>query len=714
MKTAIGIFLLLLLSVFYTSISYGQDDPGVESGTPDSLIYETDEIMITGTRTEKRIIDIPYSVFRIDQSVYKFDKKTAINDVLGSVPGLFMQSRYGNHDVRVSIRGFGSRSNTGIRGVRILLDDIPESEPDGQTRIEAIDFQSIGSIEIVKGNSSSLYTNAPGGVINFINDITFDRSFAINFNQIGSYGLRENGFKTGIKTDDYRNLVTYKYHNADGFREHSEDFWHILNTVTEITPDDRSQLKILGYVAYGLIRLPGSLTLDEFQQDPLQAAQREKDLDFRRISNKGRVGLRFNSFMDKKKNNQIEVTAYGTIKYFERVDRNYRIFTRYGLGSTFRFINHSTLFGRDNEFSLGGDVFYQTGPIEMYQNVGGQKTDNLIALTDETISNTGAYFQNTLNLVRGKLDFLLTGRYDRVVFDAQNRLFQAQSDNRSFGDFTPKIAFNYKFTPYLAAYTSYGFSFDSPAGNEMDNFPTSSNPGKIFNPDLQPQKSNNFEIGMKGNIISRGTQFFNNLFFDATFFNMFITDEIVPFEVYGDVFFRNAAKTRRTGFEIGADVEIYKGLKLNTAFTYNNFKYDEYNAETIFIDSTGQISTRNESLAGNIVPSVPEQLLYVSLSYQRAFTPNITGFIKATTRYVSSMYVNDQNSAQAESYNIFGGNLGLDMNFGKFNVLLSGGVDNIADELYVGFININSAANRFYEAGEPRNFYGSLNLGYRF
>ncbi|HLT23700.1 MAG TPA: TonB-dependent receptor plug domain-containing protein, partial [Ignavibacteria bacterium] len=235
MKTAIGIFLLLLLSVYYTSDSYAQDDPGVESGTPDSLIYETDEIMITGTRTEKRIIDIPYSVFRIDQSVYKFDKKTAINDVLGSVPGLFMQSRYGNHDVRVSIRGFGSRSNTGIRGVRILLDDIPESEPDGQTRIEAIDFQSIGSIEIVKGNSSSLYTNAPGGVINFINDITFDRSFAINFNQIGSYGLRENGFKTGIKTDDYRNLVTYKYHNADGFREHSEDFWHILNTVTEIT-----------------------------------------------------------------------------------------------------------------------------------------------------------------------------------------------------------------------------------------------------------------------------------------------------------------------------------------------------------------------------------------------------------------------------------------------------------------------------------------------
>ncbi|MDP2365030.1 MAG: TonB-dependent receptor plug domain-containing protein, partial [Ignavibacteria bacterium] len=135
----------------------------------DSIKYQTDEVIVTGTRTNQKIIDIPYSVVRISPTQYKYDRKVSISDVLNAVPGVFMQSRYGNHDVRISIRGFGSRSNTGIRGVRILLDGIPESEPDGQTRIESIDFNSIGSIEIVKGNSSSLYTNAPGGVINFIN-----------------------------------------------------------------------------------------------------------------------------------------------------------------------------------------------------------------------------------------------------------------------------------------------------------------------------------------------------------------------------------------------------------------------------------------------------------------------------------------------------------------------------------------------------------------
>ena len=98
-----------------------------------------------------------------------------------------------------------------------LLDDIPESEPDGQTRIEAIDFNSIGRIEVVKGNASSMYTNAPGGVVNFINDIDFSRSFLLQFNQFGSFGLHRNGLKLGIRTKNYGLLNTYSYHHYEGY-----------------------------------------------------------------------------------------------------------------------------------------------------------------------------------------------------------------------------------------------------------------------------------------------------------------------------------------------------------------------------------------------------------------------------------------------------------------------------------------------------------------
>lgn len=90
----------------------------------DSIKYQTEDVVVTATRSVKKIIDIPYSVVRINNMQYKYDKKVSIGDVLNIIPGVFLQSRYGNHDVRISIRGFGSRSNSGIRGVRILLDGI--------------------------------------------------------------------------------------------------------------------------------------------------------------------------------------------------------------------------------------------------------------------------------------------------------------------------------------------------------------------------------------------------------------------------------------------------------------------------------------------------------------------------------------------------------------------------------------------------------------
>lgn len=701
---------LTLLTIFFFQESYSQIDT---TNQRDSIIYQTDEIIVTGTRTYKKIIDIPYSVHRVDQSQFKLDRRVGVNDILGTIPGLFLQSRYGNHDVRISIRGFGSRSNTGIRGVRILLDGIPESEPDGQTRIEAIDFNSVGRIEIVKGNSSSLYTNAPGGVINFINDIEFPRSFAINFNDFGSFGLRRNGIKAGVRTDDYAFLTTYSYHNFDGYRDHSQDYWHILNTVLETTPGDGSRLNIFGYFVDGLIRLPGSLTKEEFDEDPFQADSVQVSRDTRRLTKKGRLGLRFNTFFGKKDNNEIELTAYGTIKYFHRTSRDYKIIDRYGIGANFRFVNHIKIFDRDNEFSVGSDLLYQTGPVEYYNNINGKKGDILSALVDESISNTGFYLSNSFNLIKGKFDLLLTGRYDKVMFDNIDQLFEVRNSRETFEAFTPKAALNYKLTPSVAVYTSYGFSFDSPAGNELDNPPTSTDPLKLLNPDLEPQKSNNFEVGIKGNLVYRGTKFFNNVYFEATFFNTIIEDEIVPFEVFGDVFFRNSAKTNRRGVEVGGNVEIIKGLNLKTAYTYSDFKYDEYIARTIE-DSSGVIVTRDRDFSGKIVPSVPEHNFSIDLSYQHKVTKNVTAFIKGNYRYVSKMFADDGNTAENDSYDILNTSAGLDLQFNRFNVLLSGGVINIFDKVYSAFININSTKKQYYEAGEPRNYYASLRLGYIF
>ncbi len=678
----------------------------------DTISYQLEEVVVTGTRSYQRAIDIPYSVSTLTNIDYKFDKKVSINDVLGFVPGVFMQSRYGNHDVRIAIRGFGSRSNSGIRGVRILLDGIPESEPDGQTRIEAIDFNAVGRIEIVKGNSSSLYTNAPGGVVNFINNVYSPVNYVSQFNEIGNYGLRRNGIKINMRSKNTGLILTYTYHNYKGYREHSPDFWNILNTVFEVTPSDNSRLEVLGYYVDGVIKLPGSLKLVEYQQDPFQAAPDEKNFDYRRYSRKGRVGVRYNKFWGENNANEIEVSGYGTIKYFERVDKRYRIYNRWGTGGTAKYTNRMLLLGNKNELTAGIDLFYQTGPIEVYTNVNGLKTDVLRGITNETISNTGFFLLDTYSLIPDKLNILVSGRYDKVLFYDVDRTAETRNSTRVFNAFTPKIGFNYKLRPDLAIYGSAGYSFDVPAGNELDNFPLSSDAGAgLLNPDLKPQFSTNFELGLKGRLLFADLPVFADNTFDLTLFSSVIKDEIVPFEVFGSVFYRNAAKTWRRGIEFGSDSKLMYGFKLKTSYTYSLFRYVEYTARAL-TGNQNNFDISEQNYSGNVVPSVPEHNLNLALTYEKSILKDLDFFSKLSYQYVSGMYVNDINTEKTDSYNLLNFMAGFDQRFGRLNLLLSAGINNILNKKYVGFININSTSGRFYELGEPRMYFVNINLGY--
>jgi iron complex outermembrane receptor protein len=152
------------------------------------------------------------------------------------------------------------------------------------------------------------------------------------------------------------------------------------------------------------------------------------------------------------------------------------------------------------------------------------------------------------------------------------------------------------------------------------------------------------------------------------------------------------------------------GLRYQLSYTYSDFVYDSYEALTV----DQNLNSVYQDFGGNIVPTVPEQNVFTSLSYAHPFTENITGFVKGSYRYISGMFVDDANSDKTEAYSLLNFGIGADLVFGRFNLLLNAGVNNIMDEVYVAFININSNNGRFYEAGEPINYYGGLNLGYAF
>ncbi|MBS1494104.1 MAG: TonB-dependent receptor [Bacteroidetes bacterium] len=706
-------FLFMLLFVVVVKAQDDDEKEEREMEAKDSLEFNINTVMVTGTRTSKKIIDIPYAVERVDKSEFKFNRNVSIKDILADVPGLFLQNRYGNHDVRVSIRGYGTRSNAGVRGIRILQDGIPESEPDGSTTIDAIDYNSLGGVEIVKGNSSSLYTNAPGGVINFISDLSYPYNHVTSINQVGEFGLRQNGVKIGLLQNNYRFFLSYNYRNYDGYRPHSNEYINTVNSIFDAYPDSKTQIEILGNFVRGIIKLPGSLTLAEYNADPLQARPLAVTQDFRRETQKGRLGVRYKKLFGKNDNQEFEVTGFGAIKdYINTTNTLYTLINRYVLGSTVRYVNKSMIAGRENEFSTGLDYFYQTGPTSDYDNVGGVKGFSLLAQNTETLNNLGVYFSNQVNVVKGKMDLLLTGRFDRIIYETTPLQYLGSIDTtKIYQQFTPKIALNYKLTPNIAIYTSFGTGYDTPALSELNNYPFSSNGGRtVLNPDLTAQKSLNFEIGIKGTLQNERRELFKKTYFTATLYNSRVDDEIVPFVLSDKVFFRNAAKTNRTGVEIGLKNELVDGLEVVSNYNYAFFKYTDYVAR--IYDINGNIT--DENYGGNILPSFPRHIVNLILSYKYRVNKKITILAQADGDYIDKMFVNDKNSEETGSYSYFNSLLGVTAEFDKFNLLFSLGLNNIFDRQYVGFVNINDSNGRYYELGQPRNFYSGLNIEYKF
>ena len=132
-----------------------------------------DEIVVSATRTESSIRDVARSISLVNKDrIQNATQQLGLDEALAGVPGLYMQNRYNfSQDLRVAIRGFGLRSSFGIRGIKIFVDDIPETLPDGQAQVDSIDLGSAERIEVLRGPASSLYGNASGGVISVVSEL---------------------------------------------------------------------------------------------------------------------------------------------------------------------------------------------------------------------------------------------------------------------------------------------------------------------------------------------------------------------------------------------------------------------------------------------------------------------------------------------------------------------------------------------------------------
>ena len=133
----------------------------------ENATYQADPLVVTGSRYQASGWQLPFSVNRIDAEQATLGKPGVnLSEALGSVPGLVVQNRQNYaQDLQISSRGFGARSAFGIRGIKLLADGVPLSNPDGQGQAATFDLDTLERIEVLRGPFASVYGSNSGGVI---------------------------------------------------------------------------------------------------------------------------------------------------------------------------------------------------------------------------------------------------------------------------------------------------------------------------------------------------------------------------------------------------------------------------------------------------------------------------------------------------------------------------------------------------------------------
>ena len=182
------------------------------------------------------------------------------------------------------------------------------------------------------------------------------------------------------------------------------------------------------------------------------------------------------------------------------------------------------------------------------------------------------------------------------------------------------------------------------------------------------------------------------------------------------MYYRNAAQTIRTGLECGLKVEPVERTDLILNYTFTNFRYSSYLSQTF--DSTGNLVEADYK--NNRVPAVPKHLVNLILEAEPEIARHLEGLLIFDCDYASGMFTDDGNTSSTAPYFFANVMAGVNYTYNDLNIILSAGVKNVFDRRYTGFINVNAnpelqrSLRRYYEPGEPRNYYTALNFTYRF
>jgi iron complex outermembrane receptor protein len=674
---------LLFLCLPYICLSQTNETDSVKS---------LQEVVVKAYEQNRSLIDVAAPVSVTGQAQLNRFGNMSILPALNITPGVSMEERSPG-SYRLNIRGSSLRSPFGVRDVKIYLNDIPLTDPSGNTYLNQLSFYNFNSIEIIKGPASSLYGAGIGGAM-LIHTLPANWNDGVSLNYTtGSFNT--NSINANVKTGDadHGNSFTYSHQTSDGYRQQAKMRRDIATWESLLKVNNKQTLH--AYMSYSDLyyQTPGGLTLAQYNADPKQArpgsgsqpgSVQNKAAIYQKIFLTG-----FSNEYDFNANWQNTTSVYGS--YTDFTDPGIRVYEyrkepHFGGRSVFQY--KKLLAQTQLQFNFGAEAqqgFFNTRDY-------GNKLGTADSLQSDDNINLWQYMvfaQMDLKLPKGwtitagaslnksSLEFINLSAKPSTT---QTRIFKNK--------LPPHLAVLKKINKTISVYGSLARGFSTPTSAEL------LRSDGALGTNLQPEDGMDYEVGIKGTLLH------NKLFFDVTGFFFDLKNTIVQrIDTNGVYYYVNAGSTKQSGIEtyasyqfIEAPQHFINSAKVWTSYAWHDFHYGNFK----------QLTT---DFSKNRLPGAAPNVMVAGLD----IASRAGCYIDITYNYVDKIALNDANSAYASSYNLLGARLGYKTEFNrKISAEIFAGADNLFDTKYSLGNDINAAVGRYYNAAPGRNYYAGI------
>lgn len=653
-------------------------------------------IVVTVLRSPVRLDRLPFSTSVLAGSVLsEGNTGVFIEEALHGLPGVRVQNRYNPAmGERISIRGFGARSQFGVRGIKILVDGIPATLPDGQTTLDHLDIGSLGRVEALRGPAAALYGNGAGGVILFESAAPYAGPYSQQATVVaGSDGLLRLQATGSGTTGNLAFRASAAQHRFEGFRSNPTDsgedpYSRATRTTvnagfTSVTAGGTLSVQLSGLDLEALNA--GSLPSELFDDGSDEAWGFNVRRRTRKYVTQGQAGISWRGPLGGMEG---ALSAYGVRRELDNpiptsvidLDRNGGG-VRLALAREWRTATGS---GRV-DFGAEGEV--QSDDRRNFANDGGDAGE--LTLDQHERVRAAAFFGQLRLPVAGRLNVVSALRFDHFSFRADDRFAAAgnpdDSGTRGMSGLSPSLGLHLGLGGH-GLFASVARSFETPTTTELANRPDRAGG---FNPELDPQRGWTAEAGMRGEL-GDGTVY------DLAAFSSKLSGQLVPFEVPaapGRRFYRNVGRSRLHGFEASVRTALSSLLTARLAYGYVDARFTEF-------------SVGGDDFADNRVPGIAPHRLEASL---RADRGPWFGEIRLEAR--ADVPADDANEAAADDFTLVGLRFGA-AEVGTGNMRLSpfAGITNLTNVRYATSVVVNAFGGRYFEPGPDRGGYVGLSV----